>query len=48
MHIEGTKLTVIMNFSVLDYSNLPPECLKLHNLSLDFQNCPRGMPPDPL
>ena len=30
MQIEGTKLTFIMNFSALDYSDLPPECLKLH------------------
>ena len=30
MQIEGTKLTFIVNFSVLDYSNLPPEYLKLH------------------
>ena len=30
MQIEDTKLTFIMHFSVLDYSNLPPECQKLH------------------
>ena len=34
MQIEGIKLTLIMNFSVLDYSNLPPECLRLHRLVL--------------
>ena len=41
MQIEGTKQTVIMNFSVLDYSNLLPECLKLHRFS-------KGMPSDPV
>ena len=29
IQIEDTKLTFIMYFSVLDYSNLPPEWLKL-------------------
>ena len=33
MQTEGTKQTFIMNYSVLDYSNLPPECLKLHRFS---------------
>ena len=33
MQIEGTKQTFIMNFSGLDYSNLFPECLKLHRFS---------------
>ena len=32
MQIEGTKQTFIMNFSVLDYSNVPPECLRLHRV----------------
>ena len=45
MQIEGTKLIFIVNFSVLDYSNLPPECLKLHKIN--FQYFPKGMPPDP-
>ena len=43
MLIEVTNLTFIMNFSVLEFSNLPPKCLKLHS-----PNFPRGMPPDPI
>ena len=30
MQTEGIKLIFTMNFSVLDSSNLPPECLKVH------------------
>ena len=42
MQIEGTTQTFIMNFNVLDFSNLPPECLKLHRFQSAFT------PQDPL
>ena len=42
MQSEGTKQAFIMNFRMLDYSDLPPD------FSFDFHNFLRGMPLDPL
>ena len=48
MQLEDTKLTFIMNFSVLDYSNMPPEYMPQIAQILVFQNFTRGMPLDPI
>ena len=49
MQNEGTKLTFIMNFSVLVYSSFASRMPQIAQIVVfDFQHFPRGMPPDPL